>query len=179
MKLTTFLLALLPLTLAAPIEKRALTLRTYDSMSISGGRAGNAQSEALAKFTAGLGFTGLPNTQQALAVSANDLKILKVERENAEKAETEAFNPAIDRASGAAKDALQCGKIKNKVLKLTGLAIVRRIDLAQRTAKGQDVTELRAQLDDTEKKLANNIKTDQASAGKSCTAVRFTGKTRV
>ena len=41
-------------------------------------------------------------------------------REAAEAAETDDFNPAIKAASGAAADALQVGKIKNKVLKLTG-----------------------------------------------------------
>lgn len=41
-------------------------------------------------------------------------------RKAAENAETELFNPAIDAASGAEADALQVGKIKNKVLKLTG-----------------------------------------------------------
>ena len=41
-------------------------------------------------------------------------------REAAESAETDDFNPAIDAASGSAATALQNGKIKNKVLKLTG-----------------------------------------------------------
>lgn len=35
-------------------------------------------------------------------------------------AEDADFNPAIDAASGAAADALNVGKTKNKVLKLTG-----------------------------------------------------------
>lgn len=178
MKLT-LLLTLLPLALSFPISKRALTLRSYDSMSISATPAGTAASEALRVFTTGLPFSGLPSTADALKVSAADLAILKVERENAEKAETEAFNPAIGAASGAEKDALQCGKIKNKVLKLTGLAIVRRIDVARREARGEDASGVREQLVDTEKKLASNVKTDQASSGQRCTAVRFTGKTRV
>ena len=41
-------------------------------------------------------------------------------RKAAEAAETDEFNPAIDAATGADADALQVGKIKNKVLKLTG-----------------------------------------------------------
>ena len=41
-------------------------------------------------------------------------------REAAEDAETAQFNPAIAAESGAEADALQVGKIKNKVLKLTG-----------------------------------------------------------
>lgn len=41
-------------------------------------------------------------------------------RKLAEAAETDQFNPAIDAATGADADALSNGKIKNKVLKLTG-----------------------------------------------------------
>ena len=41
-------------------------------------------------------------------------------RQAAESAETDLFNPQIEAASGAEADALQVGKIKNKVLKLTG-----------------------------------------------------------
>ena len=41
-------------------------------------------------------------------------------RKAAEAAETDQFNPAIEAASGADADALQNGKIQNKVLKLTG-----------------------------------------------------------
>jgi len=86
--------------------KRALTFRQYNDMSISAGPAGNAEAEAQAIWTAGIDLSDLT------AVAAADLAILKVERENAENAETEAFNPAIEAASGAAAEALQCGKIK-------------------------------------------------------------------
>lgn len=41
-------------------------------------------------------------------------------RKAAEAAETDQFNSLIKSASGADADALQAGKIKNKVLKLTG-----------------------------------------------------------
>ena len=53
-------------------------------------------------------------------VDSTTLKAVQTMREAAEAAETEQFNPAIDAASGAEADALQNGKIKNKVLKLTG-----------------------------------------------------------
>lgn len=78
-------------------------------MSISDGPAGNAGAEAEAVWTAGLDLSDLSR------VSDEDLEILKVQRENAEKAETQAFNPAIDAAGGTkteAGKALQCGKIK-------------------------------------------------------------------
>lgn len=95
---------------AVPLQKRALTFRTYNDMSISEGIAGNAEAEAAAVWAEGLDLSDLT------AISADDLAILKVERENAEDAETEAFNPAIDTASGAIADSLQCGKIKYKFL---------------------------------------------------------------
>lgn len=68
-------------------------------------------------------------------------------REAAEKAETDQFNPAIEAASGAEgtlgslfdiilshillpqAEALQVGKIKNKVLKLTGLSQILKIQV--------------------------------------------------
>ena len=54
-------------------------------------------------------------------MSADTLAAVKAMREAAEDAETSLFNPAIDAAaSDAEADALQNGKIKNKVLKLTG-----------------------------------------------------------
>lgn len=145
-------------------------------MSISAGVAGNAAAEATAVWTAGLDLTDLTK------IAAADLDILKVERENAEDAEGEAFNPAIAAASGAAATALQCGKIKyslfflpvwlwglrltrvffhnrNKVLKLTGFAQILEIELAQATASGDDTTAISAKLADTNKKLATNIAT--------------------
>ena len=53
-------------------------------------------------------------------VDSATLDAVQTMREAAESAETDQFNPAIDAASGAAATALQNGKIKNKVLKLTG-----------------------------------------------------------
>ena len=102
-------LLLFPLALAAPLERRTLTLQSYNDLSISAGTAGNAQAEALAKF---------PVDMSNLAgVSAADLQTIQTERESAESAETDAFDPAIDAATGDAATALQNGKIKNKVLK--------------------------------------------------------------
>lgn len=63
-------------------------------------------------------------------------------RQAAEAAETDEFNPAIDAASGAAADALQNGKIKNKVLKLTGEVQVLKIKLAQAQASGADTSDI-------------------------------------
>ena len=110
MLISTLLLPLLPLALSLPFNPRAaLSVLTYDDLSISAGTAGNAQAEALAKFPV--------STADFATVSADDLDTIQTERESAESAETDAFNPAVDAASGDAKTALQNGKIKNKVLK--------------------------------------------------------------
>ena len=53
-------------------------------------------------------------------------------REAAESAETDDFDPQIEAASGATADALQVGKIKNKVLKLTGEVQVLNIKVRQK-----------------------------------------------
>ena len=53
-------------------------------------------------------------------VDKTTLKNVQTMREAAEDAETDQFNPAIKAASGDEADALQNGKIQNKVLKLTG-----------------------------------------------------------
>lgn len=49
------------------------------------------------------------------------------------------------------------GDCRNKVLKLTGLAQIRRINLAQAQAASKDTASIQAALADTEKKLATNI----------------------
>ncbi len=67
-------------------------------------------------------------------------------REAAEDAETSLFNPAIAAASGAAADALQNGKIANKVLKLTGEVQVLNIKIAKAQASGADTADLESDL---------------------------------
>ena len=67
-------------------------------------------------------------------------------RKAAEAAETDEFNPAIDAATGADADALQVGKIKNKVLKLTGEVQDINIKIAQAKAKGEDTSDLESSL---------------------------------
>lgn len=76
-----------------------LTAQTYAELSISDGTAGNAQAEAAAKFPI--------DTSNLAGVSAADLKLIKAAHDSAEDAETDAFDPAIDAASGDAATALQ------------------------------------------------------------------------
>ena len=92
-------------------------------------------------------------------------------REAAEDAETADFNPAIDAASGAAKTALQNGKIQNKVLKLTGEVQVLNIKIAKAQASGDDTSDLESQLAAEQKKLTTNIATDKKAAGQASKGV--------
>lgn len=87
---------------------------SYAQFQISDGVAGNAEAEANSVFVDPFANTDLST------VSSDVLDAIQTMREAAESAETDDFNPQIAAASGAAADALQVGKIKNKVLKLTG-----------------------------------------------------------
>ena len=88
--------------------------RSYADFQISDGTAGDAEAKANAVFVDPFANTDLTT------VSSDVLEAMNNMREAAESAETDDFNPQIAAASGAAADALQVGKIKNKVLKLTG-----------------------------------------------------------
>lgn len=140
-----------------------LTSQAYNDISISGGVAGDAKAEALALFSA-------IDTANLASVSAADLKIIKNTHDVAEDAEVQAFNPAIDAATGTAADELQNGKIKNKVLKLTATVLGLQIEEAQGNG---DATKLAAE----QTKLDKNIALDVAAAGQTATAVDFTGTT--
>lgn len=62
-----------------------------------------------------------PFANTDLSTVSEDVRdAIEAMRQAAESAETDLFNPQIDAATGADADALQAGKIKNKVLKLTG-----------------------------------------------------------
>ena len=87
-------------------------------------------------------------------------------------------------STGADADALQVGKIKNKVLKLTGEVQVlnikvwdihsfflqvyikkKQLQIAQAKANGEDTSSLESDLQDEQTKLTTDIQTDQGSAG--------------
>lgn len=72
-------------------------------------------------------------------------------------------------ASGSAADALQNGKIKNKVLKLFLETIALEIQQAQGGKDNQ------AKIDKEQKKLNNNIAADKKAAGQASQSVTFTG----
>ncbi|KAI0667918.1 hypothetical protein C8Q78DRAFT_1071632 [Trametes maxima] len=165
-----FTLACAGLAAAAPIRrpkvlKRAFALQDYAAFQISDGTAGNAQAEANAVFVDP--FKGVDLS----TVDSDTLDAVKTMREAAEDAETKQFNPAIKAASGDAADALQNGKIKNKVLKLTGEVQALQIQLAQAKAKGKDTASIQSKITAEQKKLNNNIATDKKNAGQASQGV--------
>ena len=109
---------------------------SYADFQISDGVAGNADKEANAVFVDPFAGIDLATLDDSVADNVETM------RKAAEAAETDEFNPAIDAASGAAATALQNGKIKNKVLKLTGEVQVLKIKLAKAQASGDDTSDI-------------------------------------
>lgn len=136
-----------------------LASTTYNAISISGGQAGNAEAEALAVFSA-LDLSNPANIDPA------DIKFLAEVNNVANDAEKEAFNPAVEAATGDEAAQIQNGKIKNKVLKL----MATKIQLEAKMAQGEDVAE---KLAEETTKLNNNIKTDKGNAGQVSIAESF------
>ncbi|KAI0341117.1 hypothetical protein BDW22DRAFT_1430271 [Trametopsis cervina] len=149
------------MALSAPVARRATAFKelAYADFQISDGVAGNAEAQANAVFVTP--FAG----QDLSTIDSATLSALQTMREAAESAETDQFNPQIAAASGATAAALKVGKIKNKVLKLTGEVQVLNIKIAQATAAGKSTSSLEDQLHGEQTKLETNIKTDVASAG--------------
>jgi hypothetical protein len=67
--------------------------------------------------------------------------------------------------------ALQVGKIKNKVLKLTGETQVINIKIAKAKAAGKSTSDLESKLAEEQTKLTKNISTDVASKGEASKSV--------
>ncbi|KAI1652759.1 hypothetical protein F4813DRAFT_377003 [Daldinia decipiens] len=148
---------------AAFAQAGVFTQQKYNDISISGGVAGNAQEEALAVFSA-------LDTNNLASADEDDIDFLKSVNKICNQAEEQAFNPAIDDASGETADAIQRGKIKNKVLKLQATILALMIQQAQ----GEDVS---ADMAKEQKKLDNNIKQDEDEAGKASTFLSFDATT--
>ncbi|KFY75211.1 hypothetical protein V499_04769 [Pseudogymnoascus sp. VKM F-103] len=155
---TIALYATLFLTVSAlPLTSRALSSQAYNDLSISAGQAGDAEAEAAAKI-------GIDSSSDLANVSKADLQIVKGIHDVANAAEVGAFNPAVAAATGAEKVAIQNGKIKNKVLKLSAAVLALQIQEAQ--GDSSVATKLAAE----QKKLANNIALDTKAAGQDSTA---------
>lgn len=107
MKFSTVLFTFAATAFAAPLSKRAVfSTSSYNDLSISGGTAGNAAQEALQKLG------GLPN--DLTTVEESDIDFLNSVNQIANDAETDAFNPAIEAASGEEADALQVSNNTSK-----------------------------------------------------------------
>ncbi|KAJ7021640.1 hypothetical protein C8F04DRAFT_1140094 [Mycena alexandri] len=147
---------------AAPLPAKrafAFALQSYDQFQISDGVAGTAEAQANAPpFPADL--TTVDATLLG-TLTAN----LGTMREAAESAETDDFDPQIAAASGADAAALQVGKIKNKVLKLTGEVQQIKIKIAQASAAGSSTSDLETSLATEQGKLTTNIALDVKSKG--------------
>ncbi|KAJ7512816.1 hypothetical protein B0H11DRAFT_9291 [Mycena galericulata] len=159
------LLALLVPALASfaapvPLKRAAFSfaLQSYAQFQISDGVAGNAEAQANAVFVD-------PFPADLTTVDATSLANLGTMREAAETAETAQFDPQIAAASGSTAAALQVGKIKNKVLKLTGEVQQIKIKIAQAAAAGSDTSSLESELTTEQGKLTTNIALDVKSKG--------------
>ncbi|RYP44241.1 hypothetical protein DL768_009274 [Monosporascus sp. mg162] len=144
-------------------RQSVFSTKTYDEISISGGVAGNAEQEAL-NVLSGLNFNDLASATE------DDIEFLDSVNQICNDAEENAFNVAIENASGEEADALQRGKIKNKVLKLE--ATMMRLMIEQ--AQGEDVAE---KIQEETAKLNNNIQQDREEAGKESTFLSFDATT--
>ncbi|QRW03096.1 hypothetical protein RhiLY_02095 [Ceratobasidium sp. AG-Ba] len=135
-------------------------LKDYKDIQISTGTAGDALARAKAIFSDPL------NGLDLATVSDQDLKNLNTMRAAASKFETTDFNPAIKAAVGEEADALQRGKVANKVLKNLGSVMVASIKKAKAEAAGEDASEFAATIEEETAKMNKNAATDKADAGK-------------
>ncbi|TLS26846.1 hypothetical protein PpBr36_05206 [Pyricularia pennisetigena] len=170
----TIILALATTAVALPtshqLDKRAGILKKepYAQFQVSDGVGGDALAEVQKKF---------PIDEAKIAsLDPADLQIIKDARLTAEKAETEAFDPAIAKATGEEKNELEVGKIKNKVLKLQLEVQGIEAELAQtKTLDAKEKKKKEAKLEEEKKKLTTNIAEDKKNAGKKSKSVPFNG----
>lgn len=101
---TLTLLSLSALSLALPTlsirQAGVLKATTFNAISIAGGKAGTAEQEATAAFSA-------LNLNDLTSISKADQDFLNEVNQVANDAEKEAFNPAVEAATGAAATAAQ------------------------------------------------------------------------
>ncbi|TFK54528.1 hypothetical protein OE88DRAFT_1655232 [Heliocybe sulcata] len=163
--------ALSSLVAAAPVPssnslvRRAFALQDYADFQISDGTAGDAEAQANAVFVDPFANVDLATVDDQ---TADDIETM---RQAAESAETDDFNPAIEAADGDAADALQNGKIKNKVLKLTAEVQGLNIKLAKAQAAGDSTSSIEKKIAAEQKKLTTNIATDKKNAGQTSKGV--------
>ncbi|WWC73078.1 uncharacterized protein I206_107043 [Kwoniella pini CBS 10737] len=161
-KYFVIILPLLILINANPIKRQGIIcpsfqLEDYSNFQISNGIGGNAKSEANSIFVNPFNDCDLSTVDK---ISLSNIQIM---REAAENAEVNLFKPQINDSIGDLSNSLQVGKIKNKVLKLTGEIQALKIQAAQGEDNADKIVEEQIKLD-------KNIATDVASAGEASTA---------
>ncbi|CEL61780.1 hypothetical protein RSOLAG1IB_04530 [Rhizoctonia solani AG-1 IB] len=154
-------------------QAQIFALKDYADFQISTGVAGDALARAEAVFKTPLDGVDLST------VSDEDLDNLNTMRGAASKFETTDFNPAIKAATGEEADALQRGKIANKVLKNLGSVMVASIKEAKAKAAGKDASGFTATITEETAKMNKNAATDKADAGKALATPLKTGAQRV
>ncbi|CAE6487791.1 unnamed protein product [Rhizoctonia solani] len=159
--------------LIAKRQAQIFALKDYADFQISTGVAGDALARAEAVFKTPLDGVDLAT------VSDEDLDNLNTMRGAASKFETTDFNPAIKAATGEEADALQRGKIANKVLKNLGSVMVASIKEAKAKAAGEDPSEFTAKITEETTKMNKNAATDKADAGKALATPLKTGVQRI
>lgn len=160
-------------TTTAKRQVKIFALQDYATFQISTGVAGDALARAEAVFKTPLDGVDLAT------VSDEDLKNLNDMRGAASKFETTDFNPAIKAATGEEADALQRGKIANKVLKNLGSVMVASIKEAKAKAAGDDASAFTTTIAEETKKMNKNAATDKADAGKALATPLKSGARRV
>jgi len=154
-----------PVPASTGLVRRAFQLLDYADFQISDGTAGNAQAQANAVFVDPFANVDLSTVDDQTAADIETM------RQAAESAETDQFDPAISAASGSAATALQNGKIKNKVLKLTAEVQGLNIKLAKAQAAGSSTSDISSKITAETKKLNTNIATDQKNSGQASQGV--------
>ncbi|CAE6426254.1 unnamed protein product [Rhizoctonia solani] len=155
-------------TVTTKRQAQIFALKDYAEFQISTGVAGDALARAEAVFKTPLDGVDLAT------VSDEDLDNLNTMRGAASKFETTDFNPAIKAATGEEADALQRGKIANKVLKNLGSVME-----AKAKAAGEDASEFTAKITEETTKMNKNAATDKADAGKALATPLKVGARRV
>ncbi|EJD40488.1 hypothetical protein AURDEDRAFT_170484 [Auricularia subglabra TFB-10046 SS5] len=146
---------------ASTIESQGIRLieyRPYNDIQISHTVGGTAYAEASAVFVspfAGVALSG---------VSYADFDAVMLMAEAAEDADFELFAPAVASAENLTiGDALEVGRVKNKVLQLTGVLQAMKIKLARRRPVAEDpLWDIYHAVRDT---LDEYVEMDAANAG--------------
>lgn len=169
---STYVLLLLPLlfpsstSVPVPRSTRLITYRSYNDIQISDTDGGTAYAEASAVFVSP--FAGVILAD----VSYADFDAVMLMAEAAEDADFELFEPALACAENfTISDALEVGRVKNKVLQLTGVLQAMKIKIARRRPDAEDpLWDLYYAIRDT---LDEYVEMDAANAGLLSQGVRY------